>query len=149
MTGGPPRVPTAILEKRGSRKAKHRQAEMDKLDDLPPEPLNMSETAKNLWTVLIPMLDGVNVLSSTDFISLQILCETYAEWHSANEILMEFGTTYIDDAGVKRPRPEVAIRRDSRRDMTRLFQEFGLTPSARSKIVVDSRGLNNKIGSIT
>ncbi|KKL45226.1 hypothetical protein LCGC14_2357790, partial [marine sediment metagenome] len=61
-------------------------------------------------------------------------CQTWARWHAAEAIIAKKGMTFETPNGYAQQRPEVAISQRAAALMTRLAQEFGLTPSSRTRI---------------
>lgn len=61
---------------------------------------------------------------------LRLLCEALDRGHEARRSIAEHGTTYTDRFGQVKPRPEVAIERDSRVSAARLLRELALDVTA-------------------
>ena len=57
---------------------------------------------------------------------LTLACEALDRCEEARVALAEHGTTYVDRFGCPKPRPKVAIERDSRVAAARLFRELAL-----------------------
>lgn len=57
---------------------------------------------------------------------LTLACEAWDRAEQAREALLEHGLTYVDRFDCPRPRPEVAIERDSRIGFARLVRELDL-----------------------
>lgn len=89
------------------------------------------------WMELAPMLTGMRVLTEADRPALVLLCDVYAEWREAREVVRKEGATYeaVTESGFMwRKRPEVSIAADAWRRMRAMLIEFGMTPAARSRI---------------
>jgi len=83
----------------------------------------------------------MEVLASVDRDALAAYCQTYARWRSAEEYLAKHGDVYPlrDERGKIRYMqqfPHVAIARNLLQTLRGYQQEFGLTPSSRSKVEV-------------
>lgn len=101
-----------------------------------------------VWELLAPILARMKVLSSADAHALALLCDAYAEYLDARDVVRKDGATYesrhfqMDEAGhtvekvMIRPRPEVAMAQDAWKRVRQMMQEFGLTPSSRSRIEI-------------
>ncbi len=61
---------------------------------------------------------------------LRLAGEAWDRCQQAREILAESGLTYLDKNGCPKPRPEVAIERDSRTGFARLVRELQLDIAA-------------------
>ena len=79
-------------------------------------------------------LAPTGILTALDTMPLAVYCETYATWKIATELLAGFDLTVIGANGhlVQNPLNRIANRAAS--DLVRYAIEFGLTPSARSRI---------------
>ena len=83
----------------------------------------------------------MKVLTVADGDALAAYCTTYARWQQAEEFIAKHGVAYPirDDKGQIRfmqPFPQVAIARSLLQLVKTYQQEFGLTPSARTRIEV-------------
>ncbi len=85
------------------------------------------------------------MLSNVDGDALTVYCRSWSRWAQAEQFIKKHGETYpvydTDDRGIKTLRsfrafPQVAISRELRATLNRYEQEFGLTPSARTRIQV-------------
>ncbi len=122
----------------------------------PTAPVWLSEKAKAAWPVIEKLLSDMNVLTISDGIALETLCEAYADLRSARESLSKPITiqgeggkslqlaaagelTYITfgkGGPMVRNRPELALIADAERRLKASLSDFGLTPASRSKIQV-------------
>ena len=82
-------------------------------------------------------LDG-EVLTEIDRSAFAAYCQSYARWKEAQEHINSEGATYETENGMQRPNPWVAICNTEQRLMMQAASEFGLTPSARSRIMAAS-----------
>jgi P27 family predicted phage terminase small subunit len=107
----------------------------------PPRPNWLGKRGNEAWVELSQLLDGMQVLTLPDGPALALLCATYDDYREARDVVDEHGMTYesqntLTGAVIVRPRPEVAIMSDAAKRMRNLLVEFGLTPSARSRLHV-------------
>ena len=98
--------------------------------------------AKQCWDELVPLLEGMNVLTVADQVALSLLCKTYANWRKAEEVLEKHGDVYPirdNDGKVKylQQSPYVSIARNNAQALKGMLEQFGLTPSARSRLRVE------------
>ena len=128
-------TPTNVLKLRGSWRGEINKNEPSP----PPMPTGLDGMAKDCWEQLVPMLENMKVITVADGIALYLLAETYATWRRADDMIKKHGDVYpikTDDGKVKylQQSPYVAIARNSGKALKDLLCEFGLTPSARSRV---------------
>ena len=128
---------------RGSPLAtKRRDASEPKGDPIRPRcPSWIDDEAKQAWKQLIPQLETMRVLAKIDGNALARYCQLWARWKKAELFVQQHGDTYPlkDESGRIKclmPFPQVAIANKLAAQLTRLEQEFGMTPSARTRINV-------------
>ncbi len=83
----------------------------------------------------------MRVLARIDGNALARYCQLWARWKKAELFVQKHGDTYPlkDESGRIKclmPFPQVAIAHKLAAQLTRLEQEFGMTPSARTRISV-------------
>lgn len=135
---GPPKTPTKILEKRGSRKLYERDT------DLEPEAIEEDfacETwvdleARRMWDELYPKLKQMQILSITDKNILLAYCQTWALWKQSALTIQQQGYKYSCQNGTIRPRPEVKIMKESLDQILRMGAKLGLSPSDRANVQI-------------
>jgi len=104
---------------------------------IPKMPSKLSSRARRAWRSIGPELDRMGVLTVADGTALELLCDAYAEWKDARQVVIVDGATYetVSKHGkMTRTRPEVAIAADAWRRIAVMLREFGLTPSSRTKV---------------
>ena len=101
----------------------------------------MMPEAKTEWKRLAKILSEMGVLTEVDRTAFAAYCQSYARWKEAQEHINAEGATYETENGMQRPNPYVAICNTEQRLMMSAASEFGLTPSARSRIMAAS-GVN-------
>jgi P27 family predicted phage terminase small subunit len=101
-------------------------------------PAHLSNGAREVWDDVVGILCRMGVLTEADALAVELLCEARSDWVSARAIIREHGgETYVTDSGLIKAHPAVAMRNDAARRMQSLFSEFGMTPSARSRVAVE------------
>jgi len=140
---GPAPTPTATLKLRGSTLVTKRReiSEARGPAGRPDQPDWLDDDAKAMWDQLIPQLEGMGILSRIDGNALARYCRLWSRWRKAEAFIDQRGEMYPlkDDGGqVKcfQQWPQVSIAGKLAQQLTRLEQEFGMTPSARSRIQV-------------
>jgi len=139
---GPPPKPTAIRKLQGN--PGHRplnDREPEPRPDTPRCPSWLTDEAKVVWRRMVPELRVMGVLTAADGDALAAYCQTFARWKAAEEFLAKHGEVYPlkDDQGRIRCMqqfPQVSISRNLLHLLRNYQREFGLTPSARSRIAV-------------
>lgn len=138
---GPAKTPTAILERRGSRRAAARKSEA-----VPPEceiepPDWLDGEARELWGELVPELADCGLARNTDRLMLAMLCDTYASWREEKRIISEHGLTDFTTNGNSVQRVEVGQMNRDRDVLIKLAKEFGLTRASNAGL--DTAPKNN------
>lgn len=143
---GPAPTPTAILRLRGSKlvnqRDRYRATEAKGPPGTPDCPDWLDQDAKAAWEHLVPQLESMGVLTRIDGNALARYCKLWARWRKAEAFLDKNGEVYPlrDEKGKVKylaQFPQVSIAANLAQQLTRLEQEFGLTPSARTRIQVD------------
>ena len=121
----------------GKRKINRREPQP--ANDAPRCPAWLTPEAKAVWRRVVPQLRRMGVLTLVDGDALAAYCQVYARWKAAEEFLATHGDTYPlrDEHGKVRclqQFPQVSISRNLLQLMKAFQQEFGLTPSARSRL---------------
>ena len=138
---GPPPTPTAIKIARGTNRTKTTDEPRPPTDRIK-MPQHLSEVAVAKWKQLLPLLQGVRVMTRADIDALARYCDTYEWWLAVRDKLRKEGDTYpiLNDGGEVKyiaQRPEVSIAHKLAQQLRQLEQDFGLNPSARSSLSVE------------
>lgn len=103
-------------------------------------PVHLSACAKGLWRALGRELDRMGVITMADGVALEMLCDAYAQYRDARDVLAIDGLTYTSTTKrggvIVRARPEAAIAADAWRRTSSMLTAFGLSPAGRAKISV-------------
>ena len=131
MHPGPPRMPTPLLEARGSNRPGRRRSEgaLELPPEIPAAPATLSPGAAAIWSELVEVLGNAKVLSRADRRELTRLCCLYESWDRCQ--------AEIDAKGAWDEEGETSAGKRQMRigeQLTRLAQQFGLTPSARASL---------------
>lgn len=140
---GPAPTPTPILKLTGSNRVtkKREAAEVRGPEGVPDVPAWLSKDERKAWNALAPMLDQMGVLTRVDGHAFGRYCRLWSRWRKAEEFIDQHGEMYPlkNDAGQTKcfqQWPQVAIAHRLATQLTRLEQEFGMTPSARARIQI-------------
>ena len=107
-------------------------------------PADMPSEAAAVWDRLVVELEGMHVLTRADGFALELLARTWGKWMEAERKIEEVGSVYPiknPDGSIKylQQTPWVAMSRNYGAELNRLLQQFGLTPSARSRITTAAK----------
>ncbi|OLR55055.1 terminase [Hornefia porci] len=100
-------------------------------------PAWLEDEAKKEWKRMSKVLEQMGLLTDMDMAAFAGYCQAYARWKEAEEFLTQHGSIVRTPNGYLQQVPQVTIAQTNRRDMLRFCEQFGLTPSARSRIVGD------------
>ncbi len=136
---GPAPTPTAlkILEHRQPCRINGREPKPE--PGTPVCPRDATPEARRLWPRVTRLLPE-GVLTKADKWALLGLCSALARAIQADRVLSEKGLTRRTLAGDVVQRPEVNISTNSWKAARGWFQEFGMTPASRSRIVLALEG---------
>ena len=101
----------------------------------------LHKDAKKEWGRIVPELERLDLITVVDMAALSGYCESWAQYKEATEFIHKHGSVYPikDDQGrVKylQQVPQVSIANKALTNVRSFCSEFGLTPSARARMVV-------------
>ena len=103
---------------------------------IPPKcPDWLEEEAQAEWNRLSKTLFEMGILTDLDVASFAAYCQAYARWKEAEEFISLHGSIVKTKTGYWQQVPQVSIARTNQKAMLQAAAEFGLTPSARSRII--------------
>jgi len=121
----------------------------------------LGELARTFWARLEHQVSGMRVMTAADVDALGLLCAAYEEYVVHNATVEKLGAVYESrhiDMGedgrvferlIIRPRPEAAMRSDAWKRTKSMMTEFGLTPSARSRLDAGKATASQECGKCT
>lgn len=135
VQGNPSRLPKKGLEQKAKRDAKVPRA-------LPMPPPELLDEAKVEWGRIVTHLHAAGLLTEIDRGALAACCQAYGRWIQAERILADLqkrdpvfqGLMIKTTNGNMIQNPLVGTANKSMSDYVRFCAEFGMTPSARSRI---------------
>ena len=81
------------------------------------------------------VLEQLGLLTEMDMAAFAGYCQAYARWKEAEEFITQHGTMVRTPNGYLQQVPQVSIAQTNLKIMLKFCEQFGLTPSARSRIV--------------
>lgn len=128
-------------------KRKINKAEPTFSEDLPSAPEWLSERAKEIFTLFVTRLNEMGYASASHTEALALAAMRQGEIEEYTKILAGKGSSYqtktVTGQKIVKARPEVAMRSEAARHLQSLLAEFGLSPSAATKVVVPRRQSKN------
>ncbi len=128
LEGNPGKRPLNELEPKPQKKA-------------PKCPMWLDAEAKKEWRRIAKQLEELGILTEVDMAAFAGYCEAYARWKEAEEFISKHGTIVKTPSGYWQQVPQVSIAQTYLKIMIKFCEQFGLTPSSRSRIVAD-KGAN-------
>lgn len=131
-------TPTAIkvLEGNpGKRQLNTNEPEPEK--KAPRCPSWLEEEAKKEWKRLSKQMEQLGILTQVDMTAFAGYCQAYARWKDAEEFITKHGTIVKTPSGYWQQVPQVSIAQTYLKIMIKFCEQFGLTPSSRSRIVAN------------
>jgi len=105
----------------------------------PKPPAHLNEDAAAEWARVADELDAIGILSGLDRAALGAYCQAYGRWAQAERALAKMsnqadGLIIKTVSGNMIQNPLVGVANKAMSDMVRYAAEFGMTPSARSRV---------------
>ncbi len=137
---GRPKKPThlkLIEGNRGKRAINHLEPDPDYLNDLR-APKHLPEWAVPIWNDLAPKLRKAKVLTELDSEALCQLCIAIAHYRQATD---ELNRDFIRNGEKGQSLNQMMVAQSMAfKQANAIMQQFGMTPAARSRVVVNSQG---------
>jgi P27 family predicted phage terminase small subunit len=114
---------------------------------IPAPPAHLAPEALLHWGRFATLLDRMGVLTEADGAALEQVCLIYQEMIELRQDVKTSGRYYVtvnkDKCEMTRPNPAVAMLADCDRRFRGYLSDFGLTPTARSRIVLEVEGTSD------
>lgn len=135
-------IPTAIKVLEGNPgKRKLNEYEPKPEKKAPKCPIWLDPEAKKEWKRTAQKLEELGILTEVDMAAFAGYCQAYARWKEAEEFITKHGTIVKTPSGYWQQVPQVSIAQTYLKIMNRFCEQFGLTPSSRSRISADSKAV--------
>lgn len=105
----------------------------------------LEDEAKAEWERLCEPMMKLGILSELDMAAFAVYCQAYARWKEAEEFISKHGTLVKTPSGYWQQVPQVSISHANQKIMLQAASEFGLTPSARSRIIAGNGGSQDSV----
>lgn len=134
--------PTAVKVLEGNPgKRKLNKAEIEPVKGVIPDcPDWLEDEAKEEWDRICKNLYELGLLTDLDVQAFASYCQAYARWREAEEFITQHGSIVKTKTGYWQQVPQVSIAHQNQKIMMQAAAEFGLTPSARARIVAGKEG---------
>lgn len=113
---------------------------------IPDYPSHLTIEAKEEWERITPLLLRYRLVTEIDTAALALYCQAYGRWKEAERKIADMREKGGDGLLVKAPsgypiqNPYLAIANRAMEDCHKYLQQFGLSPSARTRVVVNLQG---------
>lgn len=97
----------------------------------------LEDEAKAEWERMSTVLENMGMLTDMDMVAFAGYCQAYARWKEAEEFLSQHGSIVRTPNGYLQQVPQVSIAQTNLKIVLKFCEQFGLTPSSRSRIVAD------------
>ena len=90
-------------------------------------------------------LEQMGLLTEMDMAAFAGYCQAYARWKEAEEFITQHGSIVKTPSGYWQQVPQVSIAQTYLKIMNKFAEQFGLTPSSRSRIIASSESGGNAV----
>ncbi len=104
---------------------------------LPACPAHLQGEGRKEWARMGRKLREHGLITDLDGGALALYCQAWARWIEAERQLMKYGTVVKSPSGYPMQSPYLAIANKAMDQMLRVLVEFGMSPSARSRVTVN------------
>ncbi|EJO5348298.1 phage terminase small subunit P27 family [Clostridium sporogenes] len=98
----------------------------------------LENDAKKEWRRMAKQMEHLGTLTEIDMAAFAGYCQAYARWKEAEEFITKHGVIVKTPSGYWQQVPQVSIAQTYLKIMNKFCEQFGLTPSSRSRIITDS-----------
>jgi P27 family predicted phage terminase small subunit len=137
---GPAPKPTALRLLHGDQPCRINSNEPIPRDSLPVAPPEIAPDVREVWDYTVRELVAMKTLVAADRDSLLCYCEAVVNHRKASARLARSEILVKGVHGLLVRNPALAVQRDNAGLIRQFAQEFGLTPSGRSRISMNDAG---------
>lgn len=117
--------------KRALNRAEPKFTEITHVD--PPE--WMQPLAIQMWQTVVPELLAQHIVCITDLHNVEAFCTAYANWRSAQELVVQHGPIVQSAMGSPMKNPALTAAKEAMSQMVTFGAMLGLDPSSRSRLI--------------
>lgn len=121
----------------GKQKLNKKEPVYKKKDVDPPQTVKEEPEALEEWERIIPLLKESGIFATIDRSSISAYCLVYARWQDAERKVKKYGAFTKSKTGYVSMNPYVSMINRCLDQIHKYFLEFGMTPAARTRIVVE------------
>lgn len=136
---GPAPKPTALKLIDGTKESRINRDEPIPIDEAPECPADAAADVRVIWDFVVEQLSAMHLAKACDRDSLRCFCEAVVNHRKASAVLANSSILVKGIHGNWVRNPALAVQRDSANLIRAFAGEFGLTPAARSSIVVGQK----------
>lgn len=136
---GPPPTPTRVLQLRGTYRPDRRsdaEPQPTPVGAVPKAPAYLGPVGRREWKRVAAELHTLQLLTVVDLAALEGYCAAYQRAVEAEKAVKVAGRLIRTPQGFLQPHPELAIAKQAWAEVRRFAGEFGMTPSARTRVRV-------------
>lgn len=138
MTRGRKSKPTELKKLEGNpgkRALNNQEPKPDVV--IPPPPDYLEGPALEEWYRITPELQKLRMITALDRAPLVALCQAWGDYIKACDEVEKEGEVFFSDKGNAYLNPWTGIKTSAMDRILRISAEFGMTPSARSRLKVE------------
>jgi P27 family predicted phage terminase small subunit len=120
----------------GKREINHQEPQPEVV--IPKCPAHLKGEARNEWNRITKELVKLKIVSNVDRAALVGYCQAWGDYIRACKEVETEGEVIISDKGGMYQNPWVSIKNSAVDRMVRISSEFGMTPSSRSRIKIET-----------
>jgi P27 family predicted phage terminase small subunit len=137
MRGRKPK-PTALKVLSGNPGKRPLPTEPELVRAIPRCPRHLDGEARREWRRIAGELYEAGLLTRVDRAALAAYCQAWARWVEAEEKVRELGAVVKTPTGCLMQNPWLGVANRALDEMRRFLVEFGMTPSSRTRVKVES-----------
>ena len=111
---------------------------------IPKCPDHLPDEGKKEWRRVCKELAACKLLTALDRAALAAYCQAWARWLEAEDSLRQSGVIIMSPKKYPIQNPYLAVANKAMQQMKEFLVEFGMTPSSRSRISVESADAGNE-----
>ena len=106
-------------------------------------PRGMHPVARRFWHDHAPKLERLGILTEVDGPAFAMMATHWAIAFDAARLIRDEGIVAVDENGAPRKHPMLQVLRDNSTAFRQYAAEFGLTPSARTRLDIQEPEAND------